>query len=515
MSPLTSQNLQTEDKASDANSSTNVREPEGGFGKAAMRGGAITAVCQFSAGVIGYALTVALAWYLTPHEFGLIVPAQAIAAFIGVFREAGMTNILIQRQGEFQRLAKTVFWLSLGSSVCCAAITVLIAPIAAMIYRESILVWIMLFMAFRFVTSSFGLVSSAKLTVDLRWRELNFITLTTVAINAALQITMAHFGYGVFCIIVPPIIADIVKSVLLYRSSGVKLDGAFSTAIMREILSDSVALLGSSLTVAARNQGAQFILSLMVSTTVTGRFYYAFTVSGLVLRMIGGAFIAVLLPVFAKIHGNEQRVNHTYQRALHALVVLLMPLAGLQIVLSQPLLYALMPGRWHDISLLIALLTPIPMLTMVNSLLLQPLQAARRYRTIFRFDVVFVFVEIGLYFIGASLGSAQGIAIAAIISAVIGTASWHAIMMPLLRLRPLFTFVPLWRCVVSVCAMMIVVSNVFALMAANVSMVAASLIAAAAGLLVYLAMVYWLHRELWNEVYLLAISAIAAGKKNR
>src|SRR4051812_37882323 len=85
----------------------------------------IQAVAARVAALVGQVL---LAWYLGPEEFGLMALALTVQVFVGVLQQAGLKEVLVQRQSSFHRLASTTFWLSLIIGLTAAAVMVVIAP---------------------------------------------------------------------------------------------------------------------------------------------------------------------------------------------------------------------------------------------------------------------------------------------------------------------------------------------------------------------------------------------------
>ena len=70
---------------------------------------------------------VILARLLLPESWGLVGEAYTITAFAGLIQQAGLREILIQRQSHFRRWANPAFWMSLTLGCMGALIMVMLA----------------------------------------------------------------------------------------------------------------------------------------------------------------------------------------------------------------------------------------------------------------------------------------------------------------------------------------------------------------------------------------------------
>src|SRR3954470_6728441 len=73
---------------------------------------------------------VLLARLLLPEAWGLVGEAYSVTAFAILIQQAGLREILIQRQAHFGRWANPAFWMSLTLGCLGALAMVILAPIA-------------------------------------------------------------------------------------------------------------------------------------------------------------------------------------------------------------------------------------------------------------------------------------------------------------------------------------------------------------------------------------------------
>src|SRR3954470_21271768 len=80
--------------------------------------------------------TVALSRVVTPREFGLVALAALTIQTISMFNDLGLGGALITRQDLDERAMGTMLTLMVGMHALITIVLVLIAPLAAKLFRE-------------------------------------------------------------------------------------------------------------------------------------------------------------------------------------------------------------------------------------------------------------------------------------------------------------------------------------------------------------------------------------------
>src|SRR4051812_43367481 len=73
------------------------------YGARSARGGIIGTLVQFAGSAVSFGTNIALAWLLQPDDFGLLALVTSFAGVLGVLRDTGAPQILVQRHKEFDR----------------------------------------------------------------------------------------------------------------------------------------------------------------------------------------------------------------------------------------------------------------------------------------------------------------------------------------------------------------------------------------------------------------------------
>jgi O-antigen/teichoic acid export membrane protein len=113
-----------------------------------------------------------------------------------LIQQAGLREILIQRQGHFNRWANPAFWMSLTLGCMGALIMVMLAPVAAWMYEDWRLLGLVLLLALSTPFAGLDIVPDAKLTSELRFRYLAWVKWLTAVGTMGLSIVFAKMGWG-------------------------------------------------------------------------------------------------------------------------------------------------------------------------------------------------------------------------------------------------------------------------------------------------------------------------------
>jgi O-antigen/teichoic acid export membrane protein len=415
------------------------------FGVRSARGGIIMSGMQLATATVNFAVNIALAWKLPPDTFGILAVAVSISGFVAVIRDAGVPTILIQRQSEFDRIARSVFWLTFVCAMICVVFTVVAAPITASAMKLPILIPVMLLTAVRFPVGTIGMVSSAKLMIDLRWGVLAVASVLQPIANGALAIVMAWRGWGVYSLVIPPIIGDAVRGIIIWGAANVPKGEPARWSIIAPIISSSVFIILTNVTISIRTYGDYMSLSLTRSKYETGLYFYAFVMSQALARLALASIPSVLAPVFAKLKDDENRHTSTVISAMHMFAVIgALPLA-LQAVLAWPLFRLFLHPKWEPSATLFAIQSLSILVGFVNNVIIQAMWANGHFRQFFKYSVVFSPGMLGAFIVGALLGGARGVAWALVISQSCEFLFFSLYALRILKVPWKAAMLPLWR----------------------------------------------------------------------
>jgi len=162
-------------------------------------------VWNFSAYFLGKLVvlitTSILARVLAKNDFGLIAIAVVAINYLSVLKDLGLGVALIQRKGDVQEAANTVFTINLIIGLVLSVIIIPLAPLIAIYFRDPQVTSVVRWMGISFIINALGSVHTNWLVRDLNYRRKLIPDIGSPLIKGVVSIGMAYLGYGVWSLV--------------------------------------------------------------------------------------------------------------------------------------------------------------------------------------------------------------------------------------------------------------------------------------------------------------------------
>jgi O-antigen/teichoic acid export membrane protein len=301
--------------------------------------------------VISWGISIVLARWLTPNDYGLFAMALSVLAFVELLQEFGLGTAIVQRQHLTHPQLNAVFWVivlgSVGLAVCAAAAAGLIADA----YGEPRLTWILRLLTLNFLLNAVGAVPYSLLTkaIDLRRRSMAEASGVTVA--ALTAIGLAYLDWGVWALVIGHVARAVVLNVMLAVFAqwcpGFKVakDGLSS------MMAFSLRITGTQLLGAVSGGINTIILARFLGAHPLGLYAMAQSIADGPHRVSSGIINQLSLPIFSRFQNDTAVLRSHYLRISKYLVVVAFPAqAGVALVASD-LVPVLLSSKWEAIIL--------------------------------------------------------------------------------------------------------------------------------------------------------------------
>ncbi|MDA8377717.1 MAG: oligosaccharide flippase family protein [Planctomycetia bacterium] len=295
------------------------------------------------AGMIGQ---IFLARLLLPKDYGLIAIAYIAASLPTVLRQTGILQILIQKGHRFSRWANAAFWMELAMGVVAMLLMLMAAPIAAMFYHASALWGLMALISTGSILNALMSVPAAKLTMDLRFKELAAIGLGYNVLSMAISVGCAFLGLGAYSFVIPLPICLFLRALVLWRLAPVKVRWNPQFHRWRAMAADSGRLMVGGLAYLVQVQADNFALSIWHGKATVGNYFFANNLSGQVLQLLAVNFAGVLFPALSQLKNEPGRQVSAFLRAARALALIGIPICVAEAVLAKPAILVIFGAKW-------------------------------------------------------------------------------------------------------------------------------------------------------------------------
>lgn len=349
-------------------------------------------VCAFLAQVV-------LGWILTQEDFGVFAIAAVVIAFIKIFHDGGVSQVLVQRgDAEFDRLQGAMFWLAMSISTVAGILLAAVAPWIAAIYKDDRLIPMLLVLAVTLPLGAPANVLRARLQLQLRFRAISMITALRFVIRSTGMVLFALLGFGVMSFVLPLLVVAVFEDIAAYLITRSK--PWQHPALFREwpsLLSDSNWVVLATMFKGLARNGDYLVLGLMLPKALLGLYYFGYQLTIQITVLFALNLRHVLFPVLTKVANQPARQASAIVRTIRMLMLVAAPASMLIAVTIRPLEELVWRQKWVEavpLMQIFAIVSPILILTDI-------VHAALTSRGRFRLSAELTLLE-GLWLMGSA-----------------------------------------------------------------------------------------------------------------
>jgi PST family polysaccharide transporter len=375
-------------------------QPAPSLGQAVGGGVTWMVIASVLSRILSFVNQIALGYLLVKEDFGIFAIATALSFIILSLRDGGLASYLVQRGPEAYHAERgPVFWLAALFNAAGALVLLAMAPVAAAVYHEPRLVWMLVVLALTLAVSTPAAILQAALRIQLRFGHIARINTISSCVRYIGVVALAAAGMGPLSFVIPALVStlyEVVDQYLVTRERPWKDPARRDT--WRAMLSQSKWLMLVMLATVCVYFGNYMTTGLVVSKEVVGTFFFAFSIVNTTGYLIAINVEQVLVPSLSRLKDQPERFADATARFLRAMTILCVP-TNLGIGLVYPAAAALVWGdKWTDSVLPVQILSlAYPVLTL-HIVPKTALTAAGRFRDAF---VLVLVIGLGLMTSGA------------------------------------------------------------------------------------------------------------------
>lgn len=294
---------------------------------------------QFIIGII-------LTRLLTPEDFGLIGMITIFIVIGQSLTNSGFGQALIQKKNADNVDFSTVYYFNIIASLSIYFILYFTAPLIADFYNQPQLVLLIKVICLSFVIDALGRIHIVHLEKNLDFKSQSIIGGISVLIAGIISITMAYTGYGVWALVAHTVIKSIITTILFWWVSKWRPLLAFSKKSLKSLF-----MFGSKILVAGLMQSIFqniyfLIIGRVFSAQSLGYFTRATQFKDLPIITLTSMIQKVTFPVFSEIQDDDEKLISGYTKAIRMLSLIVLPLMGIIIIASEPLIDIVLGDKW-------------------------------------------------------------------------------------------------------------------------------------------------------------------------
>ena len=298
-----------------------------------------------------------LARQLHPEDFGTVAIVQVLLMWLTVSGDAGVSAFVITDagRGRGNRLA-TAFSCQLGLLAAQLVLALAAGPLLLRFLHAQHAVPLLGVMLISIMMRGVAVVPDSLLRRRMQNRELATIDSSLDLLSAIVAVVLALLGAGIWSLVVPAVVASVLRTALVYRlaqwTPRIRFDRTEGSRVMR--LSGhglATTTLGFVL-----NDGDTMIIQRTLGAASLGFYNLGWTLANVSNRLISGVVTSLSLPALATLQSAPAQLGRAHLRFVRICAALAIPTSATLLVLAPDVVRVVYGARWQPSVILLQIL---------------------------------------------------------------------------------------------------------------------------------------------------------------
>ena len=312
----------------------------------AISGMAWTGIERLATQTIQFIIGIIIARILMPSDYGIVGMLAIFMAIAQTFLDSGFASALIQKKDRTDVDYSTVFYFNIVVSCVLYGVFYVSAPWIASFYNMPILNDVTRITTLLLIISGLTIVQQAKLTIDLKFRELAIASVFSVLLSGVCGIIMAYNGLGVWALVFQGLLSALSRTSILWLSSKWRPSFIFFFFFFKRLFSFGSKLLCSGMINTIYNNLYTLVIGKAFNASEVGFYNRANQFATLPSATITQMVVNVNFPILSQMQDDNERLVKTYRKLLCAPLFILTPvLIGIAAV-GHHLVEVILGEKW-------------------------------------------------------------------------------------------------------------------------------------------------------------------------
>lgn len=292
--------------------------------------------------------SIIIARILFPEDFGLMGLATLTISFADLLANFGFGMALVQRKELEDDHLHTTFWINAVLMSSLTAGLFFAAGLMGEFFKDVRVVPVLQVISFQFVLRAFHGVPNALLIREMRFRQLGLVNTSRAMVAMLLPIPLALAGLGVWALVIPNLVADLVKSVAMTVQSRYVPRFRFRRRAMNDLFSFGIwAYINNYLNYLTDNID-YIVIGRVLDTAQLGFYERAFNLMSMPRKRLQRLANNVLLGTYSRMQDEDMRLVGALKRVIAHVAIVAYPLMIWMFIAAPSLITVLYGERWAN-----------------------------------------------------------------------------------------------------------------------------------------------------------------------
>ena len=362
-----------------------------------------------------------LAHIMTKDDLGIVALALVALNFLSIVKDFGLGAALIQRRGNVEDAAHTVFTFNLILGVVLSALVFPLSPLIANYYGNPVIAPVLRFLGLSFAINALGAVHVLLLMRGLDYRRKFIPDMGNAIVKAIVSIGMASTGFGVWSLVWGQISGAVVSVILVWILVPWKPHLALDSTIARDLLRFGTSVMGVDMITVITDNIDYLVVGRLFGLAQLSVYTYAYRLPEMLL--IGNLWVmgSVIFPAFSTIQDRPDQLKRGFLISVRLVQLIAAPICFGLFIAAAPIVKVVFGNDWLDVIPMLRILAIFAWVYSVGFHIGGVYKAIGRPDILFKLSLLTLATLVSAVFIGSlfgTIGVAWGVLIAVIIRRV-------------------------------------------------------------------------------------------------
>lgn len=289
-----------------------------------------------------------LARLLTKDDFGQVSVAVVAINYLSVIKDLGLGVALIQRRGEVNEAADTVFTINIILGFVISALIIPLAPPIASYFHDPRVISVLRWLGASFAINALGSVHTIWLLRDLDYRRKFIPDMGNTVVKGVVSIVMAFTGYGVWSLVFGQIAGAITSVILVWIILPWRPRLMINRSIAGQMMKFGASIIGGDTLSVIIDNVDYIIVGRVFGLVQLGVYTLAYRLPELLL--IGNLWILgdIAFPAFSSIQDRPDEMRQGFLGSVRIVELIATPISLGLIIAADPIIRVVFGDQWLD-----------------------------------------------------------------------------------------------------------------------------------------------------------------------
>lgn len=343
---------------------------------------------QVSRRGIGLIITLLLARFLTPDDYGLVAMMTIFITIANELMHSGFKQALIRKIKVTKADYNTAFYSNLILGLISYLLLFVCAPFIADFYQEPELTKLIRVAGTIIIINSFQVIQSAVLNRNIRFKMQLQATIPATLVSGIVALLMAFTGFGVWALVAQMIISTLISTFILWNTKLWRPALVFSKKSFRNMYQYGSKIFISSLLEILFQNMYIITIAKLFTTTVAGYYFFAKKITDIIANQLVRSIQTVTFPALATLQEDNTVLKTGYKKVMQVTTFLLFPAMIFTAALAKPFFIVFFNEQWFPTVLYLQLMCIAGMIRPLQSINMNVLQVKGRSDILLHLSIV-------------------------------------------------------------------------------------------------------------------------------